>query len=152
MLRNCQKDLRTATFHQGINFFAYCAMGVLKLEDNKVAKFANGYRVDSNFLRQNIEKLKKSLPPKFAAEGLPQDSYENEPDEKAIWFIKMFAQKDKAGNIKIFSAYKVTFEGIDATIGANRINPKITKIDFITDKPAIQALEKKLKSSPPVQY
>ena len=57
--------------------------------------------------------------------------YDNEPNENAIWFIQIFAQVDKAGTVKIYAAYKVTFEGDDARVDSQRSNPKIKNIEFI---------------------
>lgn len=147
-LRNCSKEMRTVTFNSQMSFFKWWVYGNTDLESNKVVYFSKDYKIDSNFLRKNINKVKKSLPKNFWTLPMGEKWYDNEPNEDSIWFIQIFAQIDKAANIKIFSAYKITFEGNDARIDSQRAYPKIRNIEFILDKEAIQVLEKKLKSSP----
>jgi hypothetical protein len=147
-LRNCSKEMRTVTFNSQMSFFKWWVYGKADLESNKVAYFSKDYDLDSNFLKENINRVKKSLPKNFWTLPMGENWYDNEPNENAIWFIQIFAQVDKAGNIKIYSAYKVTFEGDDARVDRQRSNPKIKNIEFIISKENIQALEKKLKSSP----
>jgi len=57
-----------------------------------------------------------------------------EPNEDAIWLMDLFSQIDKNGNVKIFAAYKITFEGTDAKQDKNRMSPKIINVEFIPDK------------------
>lgn len=147
-LRNCSKEVRTVTFHSQLNFFKWWVYGKADLESNKVAVFSKDYHLDSTFLKENINNVKKSLPKNFWTFPMGENGYDNEPNENAIWFIQIFAQVDKAGTIKIYAAYKVTFEGDDARVDSQRSNPKIKNIEFILNKEDIQALEKKLKSSP----
>jgi len=59
----------------------------------------------------------------------------------------MLAHEDKAGHITLHAAYKVTFEGTDARIDAQRDNPKIKNVEFITAKENLLLLEKILRTS-----
>lgn len=147
-LRNCIKEMRIITFHSQMKFFKMWVYGKADLNSNKLAFFSRNYYLDTNFLKENINKVKKSLPKNFWTFPMGENWYDNEPNENAIWFIQVFAQVDKAGNIKIYSAYKVTFDGDDARIDRQRSNPKIKNIEFIISIEEIQALERKLKSSP----
>lgn len=148
LLRNCQGEKRTFTFGSPTGFFKWWVNGKTNLETNRIATFSKDYPLDSNFLRNSIDKVKKSLPSKFWTFPMEEPWHENLPDENAIWFTQIFAQVEKSGNIKVFSAIKVTFEGDDARIDRNRMNPKIKNVEFILNKDEIKALEKKLKASP----
>ena len=151
-LQNCHKETRIFTFGQPSNYFVWWVKGQVNLESNKVVKFSKDYHIDSNYLRQNIEKVKKSLPKDFWGEMMSITPYNNEPNDDAIWFIKIFAEVDKANKIKIYSAIKITFEGNDARMVSNRNNPKVKNVEFIIDKAAIEALTKKLKTASKVEY
>lgn len=144
LLRNCHKELRIMTFASQTSFFKWWVFGKTNLESNKVVYFSKDFVLDSNFLRKNIDKVKKSLPPNFWTFPMREIWMDNEPNEDAIWFIQIFARVDKPGKIKIFSAYKMIFEGNDARIDDQRTNPKISDIEFITDQNDLKALEKKL--------
>ncbi|MFT3933704.1 MAG: hypothetical protein QM726_08835 [Chitinophagaceae bacterium] len=147
-LRNCNKELRTMTFNSQTSFFKWWVYGKTDLASNKVAYFSKDYNIDSNYLKENINSVRKLLPKNFWTFPMNDHWYDNEPNENAIWFTQIFAQLDKAGNIKIYAAYKITFEGDDASVDRQRMNPKIKNIEFILNKEDIQALEKKLKASP----
>lgn len=147
-LRNCSKELRTMTFSSQMSFFKWWVYDKIELASNKVAYFSKDYHVDSNYLRENISRVRKMLPKNFWDLPMGESWYDNEPDEKAIWFIQIFAQVDKAGNTKIYAAYKVTFEGDDARVDRQRSNPKIRNIEFILNKEDLKALEMKLKTAP----
>ena len=72
----------------------------------------------------------------------------NKIDEKEIWFMEVFAQKDGRGNFKVYSAAKIIFEGTDARIDQQRMNPQIKNIEFIFDKTQLDNIGKQLKTSP----
>ena len=148
LLRNCSGELRTVTFGGPTNFFMWWAFGKSDLKSQKVVFFSKDSRVDTSELRAGVDRLRKSLPENFLHAGLTENWFENEPNEDSIWFIKIFAQVEKSQNIKIYSAYKVVFDGNDARIDHQRTNPKVRDVIFITEKNAILALEKKLKNSP----
>jgi len=59
--------------------------------------------------------------------------------------MQIFGQVDKNGFFKIYSAYKVTFEGTDASVDAQRQRLEIKNIEFIFDKHELELLDKKLK-------
>lgn len=125
--------------------------GQYKLEKNKVLFFSTDYKIDSNYLRQGIAGIKKTLPKNFWAFPINEKWYDNEPNQDSIWFTEMFVQIEKSGEIKIFSAYTITFEGTDARIDMQRRSPKIKDIEFIVDKQKLQTLKIKLKASAETQ-
>jgi hypothetical protein len=147
LLKNCNKENRIMTFVSPVDFFRMWVYGQYKLEKNKVLNFSSDYKLDSAFLRANILKIRKSLPKNFwvfPMYGLDRD---NEPNEDVISFTELFVQVDKNQKVKIFSGYKITFEGNDARIDANRRDPKIKDIEFIFDKAALENLEKQLNKN-----
>jgi len=146
-LRNCSKDLRTATFDGQVGFLTWCVNGHVKVDENRVMVFSKDYRMDTALLTNGVNAIKKTLPKSFWDAGMLIQTYDNEPNEKAIWFIRIFAQVEKGDKIKILSAYKITFEGNDARNDAQRRDPKIKNIEFILEKAELEKLEKQLKSS-----
>jgi len=72
----------------------------------------------------------------------------NTPDEKAIWFIEVLANTDNAGKVNVFAAYKITFDGTDATKEAARRDTKITSVEFILDKPSLEKLKTTILTTP----
>ena len=147
-LRNCSKEMRVVTFEEQIGFFWNWVYGQTKLETTKMLHFSDQYKVDSNYLRRKINEVRKSLPPKFWTFPMGEEWFDNEPNQDSIWFIQLFVQIEKTGKVKIFSAYKIIFEGNDARESEQRQNPRIKDIEFILDKQRLLALESKLKISP----
>lgn len=145
--RNCNKEMRTMTFIPQLNSFKNWVYGQGNMETNKVVQFSPKYSLDSNFIRQNILNIRKSLPKNFWNFSMWGEMYNHEPNEDAIWFMHLFSQIDKNGSVKIFAAYKITFEGTDASQEKNRINPKIINVEFILDKVKLAELEKNLKKA-----
>ena len=131
-----------------MSFFRWWVYGNTDLKSDKRVKFSSSYKVDTNFLTKNIERVKKSLPADFWNFRSGGQMFENQPNESAIWFTEIFANVDKSGNVKIYSAIKVTFEGTDARIDAQRRDPKIKNVEFIIEKSDIEKLQRKLKASP----
>jgi hypothetical protein len=128
-----------------MRFFKNWVYGQSKLETQKVLYFSRRYSVDSNFLRQSVINIRSSLPKGFWDFSIWGNTFDNSPNQDSIWFMYLFAEIDKRKNLKIFSAYKITFEGDDATKVAQRHDPKIRNIEFILDKKAIMELEKTLQ-------
>lgn len=119
-----------------------------KLETNKVLRFSSDYKLDSDYVRKGVADMKRTLPKNFITTSKSESWYDNEPNEDLIWFIKIFANViDKTGNIKIFSAYKIVFDGKDARLDEVRAYPHIRNFEFIFEKDKLQQLEKKLKAS-----
>ena len=145
--RNCNKEMRTVTFGSQLNSFKNWVYGQGNMETNKVVQFSPKYQLDSIFIRQNIINVRKALPKNFWNFSMWGEMYNNEPNEDAIWFMHLFSQIDKNGNVKIFSAYKITFEGTDARQDRNRMNPKIINVEFILDKEKLAEIEKDLKKA-----
>lgn len=146
-IRNCNNEKRTITFQDGIDFFEYWALGQTSLAKNKTVQFSKAYKLDSNFLRAGIYDIRKNLPPDFWTFPIGTAWYDYMPGEKGIWFIRILGHEDKAGHLTLYAAYKVTFEGTDARIDAQRTNPKIKNVEFITEKENLMLLEKILKNS-----
>jgi hypothetical protein len=132
------------TFISQLNSFKNWVYGQGNMETNKVVQFSPKYQLDSTFIRQNIIKVRKALPKDFWNFSVWGEMYNNEPNEDAIWFMHLYSQIDKNGNVKIFSAYKITFEGTDARQDINRRNPKIINVEFILDRVKLAALENNL--------
>jgi len=145
--RNCNKEMRTVTFGSQLNSFKNWVYGQGNMETNKVVQFSPNYQLDSTFIRQNIINVRKTLPKNFWNFSMWGEMYNNEPNEDAIWFMHLFSQIDKNGNVKIFSAYKITFEGTDARQDINRMSPKIKNVEFIFDKVKLAKIEKDLKNA-----
>jgi hypothetical protein len=146
-LRNCSKEMRVVTFNSQLNFFKRWAYGLGKFDNQKVLFFSPNYKIDSNYLNENFKKIRGTLPKNFGTLMEREEWYDIEPNQDSIWFIQMFGQIDKNGFFKIYSAYKITFEGTDARVDLQRVKPKIKDIEFIFDKQALQLLDKKLKHS-----
>lgn len=146
-LRNCSNEKKTVTFAEGISFFEYWVLGQTSLAQNKTVHFSKGYSPDTNFLRTEVYDIRKNLPPDFWTFPIGSVWYDYTPGEKGIWFIRILAHEDKAGHLTLYAAYKVTFEGTDARIDAQRANPKIINVEFITAKENLILLEKILRTS-----
>jgi hypothetical protein len=145
--RNCNKEMRTVTFGSQLRSFKNWVYGQGNMETNKAVQFSNKYKLDSTFIRENILNIRNALPENFWNFSSWGAMYNNEPNEEAIWFMHLFSQIDKNGNVKIFAAYKITFEGTDARQDINRTSPKITNVEFILDKEKLAELEKELKKA-----
>jgi hypothetical protein len=146
-LRNCSKELRVGTFISQMNFFKRLTFGQGQLDNQKVLFFSPDYKIDSNYLKENFRKIRHSLPKDYSIFSAREDWYDNEPNVDSIWFIQIFGQVDKNGFFKIYSAYKVTFNGTDASVDDQRVRPKIKNIEFIFDKMELQLLDRKLKEA-----
>ncbi|MEO6734337.1 MAG: hypothetical protein ABIN01_24160 [Ferruginibacter sp.] len=151
IIKNNNKDDHTFTFTSPAQSFKNMVQGQGKLETNKVLHFSPNYKVDTLFVKQNIVNIRKSLPKTFWDFSLWGATYDNEPNQDSIWIMYCFVEINKTKDIKIFSAYKVTFEGFDATIVEQRIDPKIIDLEFIIDKKRLKLLETKLKTLPESQ-
>ena len=143
--------MRTVTFESQIMFFRRWTFGKANFKEQKILLFSKDYNPDSLVLHNQIVKLKATLPKNFFTEGnFFGDWYNNQPEDKAIWFTQVYAKKDKQGNFKVFSAFTITFEGTNAKDDNQRRNPKIKNIEFIFDKPHLLLLADKLKSLTPM--
>ena len=87
------------------------------------------------------------MPSIFFQYPLSGDWYDNIPDEKSIWFTLIFCREDKKGSFKIYSAIKVGFEGTDARLLEQRINPRINLLEFNFDKTELAKLLQKIRAS-----
>jgi hypothetical protein len=151
-LRNCQRELRTVTFQNQVDIFWKCVSNQTTIRKQHILHFGTDYKLDTIFFENQIEKIRKTLPTNFFqtlfAEDDWSDWYDNIPDEKAIWVIEIFAQKNSTGSFKVYSAVKIIFKGTNTVVDEQRINPQIEKIEFIFDKQQLKILEAKLKDSP----
>lgn len=146
-LRNCSGEKRTVTYSNGIDFIYNWVLGQTSLAVNKTVLFSKVNKPDSNFLKSGIYELRKALPANYWSFPFGTEWYDYLPNEKGIWFIRILAYEDKAGHITFHAAYKITFEGTDARIDAQRANPRIKSVEFITAKENLAVLEKILKTS-----
>jgi hypothetical protein len=96
-LRNCNKEMRVIPFVEPLTFFDRWIRGLSKLEKQKILKFSDDYIIDSNYLRDGIRKIRATLPNNFWDVREGEKWYDNEPNDEAIWFIKLFVQVDKTG-------------------------------------------------------
>jgi len=150
-VRNCQGEMRTTTFQNQIQFFNRWVYGKANFKEQKILNFSKGYKIDSLSLYNQILKIRGTLPKSFFTAGnFFGDWYNNLPDEKSIWFTQAFAEKDQQGNFKVFSAFKIIFEGNNAHNDIQRTDPKIKDIEFIFDKDQLLQLSKKLKLLSPL--
>lgn len=74
--------------------------------------------------------------------------YDNTPDEPAIWFEQLYAKEDKQGNMTIYAACRITFDGNNTRSDEQRTDPKISNIEFIFEKDKLGELVKHLKTLP----
>ena len=147
-IRNCQHEMRTVTFEQQVKFFWKWVYGMSDISKQSILHFAPGYSPDTAVLRQQIEKIRKALPPDFI-KGYPSGGwYDNDPDQPAIWFTMVFAKQDKPGNVTAFAAYRITFDGNNAHQDEQRMQPRITNLEFIFDKATLAKLAGQLKTLP----
>jgi hypothetical protein len=142
---NCSYETRTVTFTTQLTYFKNWVRGQGNLETNKVVNFSPNYKLDTSFIRQNTLKIKNSLPKNFWNFSTWGERYDKVPNEESIWFMHLLSQVEKNGNIKIFAGIKITFEGTDARIEKNRVDPKIINVEYITDKKQLIKLENELK-------
>jgi hypothetical protein len=152
-VRNCQHEMRVFTFQSQVSYFwkwAYYDFHMPDIAKQKVLHFSSSYTVDSPFIRSQIEKIRKSVPPGFFNLKLTDIWYDNEPDDSTIWFTIIFAKKAVSGNIA-YAAYRITFEGNNAQIEEQRINPRIRNIEFIYGKVALTKLMDRIKVLPPTR-
>jgi len=153
-LRNCQGEMRTVPFQGQMNVLKHCVLGKTTLATQRVIHFSRNYKVDTVWFNLQVEKIRKTLPASYFSDfgkvGVSGGWYDNIPDEKAIWFIYVFAHKNKNGTYKAYSAIEVYFEGDNAHIDEQRENPVITNIKFIFDPAGLKVVEEKLKTSHPV--
>jgi hypothetical protein len=132
-------------------FFCRWTFGKANFREQKILIFSKGFKVDTLFLHNQLVKLKATLPKNFFGQGnFFGDWYDNQPDEQSIWFTQVYAEKDKLGNFKAFSAFTITFEGTNARDDNQRADPKIKNIEFIFDKERLLLLAGKLKSLSPI--
>src|SRR5579859_3981389 len=157
ILQNCQLETRNFAFYRPLSFFRRWVEGRSDIRNQKILAFVPSYVVDTTFLQRQIEKVRKSLPADFfkmkftgsLLEGPTGTRYNNSPDEQAIWFEMVFSKEDKAGKRTTYAAFRITFDGNDARIEEQRMDPKITNIQFVFDKDELAKLGERLKSSSP---
>jgi hypothetical protein len=147
-LKNSQKEDRIATYHGQYKFFwNWVWKPQYSFRDQKVLQFSESFKPDTVYIRQKVEKIRKTLPNDFwNPVNFYGDMFDHEPQEAGIWFINTFIRQEKYGGLKVYAAYKVTFEGNDARVDATRHSPKIKGIEFIYDKPRLAEYEKQIKS------
>ena len=147
-LRNCQGSMMMVTFQTQLNVLKHCVLGETTLATQKVIHFSRDYKVDTAWFNQQIAKVRKTLPASYFRKiGVSGGWYDNNPDEKAIWFILIFAHLNKDGTFKPYSAIEVYFEGDDARIDEQRINPAIRDVRFVFDAARLKELLQKLKTA-----
>jgi hypothetical protein len=147
-LRNCQSELRTVTFDGQLSTLNWWVIRKTKLKDQKVLQFSPSYKLDSSWLINQIEKLRKTLPSSyFQPHSFMSDWYNNYPDEPAIWFLQVYAYKDKSEKFHPLAAFKVVFDGDDARVDAYRRSATIKNIIFIFDKAELAKIALKLQSN-----
>jgi hypothetical protein len=145
LIKNTQKEMRVTTYYGQVKFFWWWILGNTDFQKQRILQFSAGYKPDSVALRENVEKLRALLPPVYQnpVRISVGEWRENNPDEKAIWFTEVFAEKNK-GAFTVYGAYKIVFEGDDARIDQQRSNARIKHISFIFDKTELEALGKQL--------
>jgi hypothetical protein len=144
--------MRTVTFQSQVSVFLKIIAKKAPLDKQKILIFSKNYKLDTTYLENQIEKLRKTLPPDFfQGTDYLGGWYDNTIDEKKIWFTEIFAEKDKQGFYKVYSAVKIIFDGTDAKIEEQRMNPKITNIVFLFDKAELTKLGEQLRVSPEVE-
>lgn len=147
-IRNCQNEMRTVTFQNQVSFFSRWAWGWSDIRKQRILNFSPNYKVDTSFLQSQIEKIRLLIPKGFGSSYPSGFWYDNVPDEPSIWFTVVFVKQDKQGNISAFAAYRISFEGNNAHLDEQRINPKISNVEFIFDKAALTKLAQRLKTLP----
>lgn len=148
-LRNCQSEDRTVTFQEQVTILWKCVAGWTNLRDQRILRFSPDYKLDSSEFNSNISRIKKLLPVNFfKGYEFLGPVLENKPDEKAIWFTQVYAQKNSKGDFQVYAAIRVTFNGNDARVDSQRKDPRIVKLEFVYDKSELVKLALKLKSSP----
>ncbi|MDF2187895.1 hypothetical protein [Paraflavitalea sp. CAU 1676] len=149
-LRNCQGEMRTFTFQSQVKIIWKCVAKWTTLREQRILNFSPEYKLDSAYFDNQILKIRKALPVNFFKDPTKVSFFwhNNVPDEKAIWFIELFMQKDSKGKYIVYAAVKVEFDGTDAKVDRQRSDPKIKALTFILDRNELDELGKKLKASP----
>lgn len=143
-ITNCGNESRLVIPMTTVRGIKYLVYGSAEFRKMKTLHFSKNANLDTSRFLKNIDKLKSTLPKNYFG-GLSGYEFSNEPNENFIWITNIFGEILESGKIKIFSAYKMTFEGNDPTALAFRSEAKISNIDFIFDLKQKIELEKELK-------
>jgi hypothetical protein len=144
-LRNCQKEMRVSTYQSQVVVFYHLVGGWTTLQNQKWIKFSPNYKVDTASIEKQIEQLRKRLPVNyFKTKNLTGESYDNFPNEEAVWFTVIFSNGGSSSPLKIYGAIKILFTGNDARVDSQRSDPQIENIEVITDSDKLKVIQKKL--------
>lgn len=150
-LRNCQSEMRTVTFQSQLNTFNWWVFGKTNLKDQRIFVFSPSYKLDSNYLNKQVQKVREKLPASFFKPNpFLGDWHENIPDEPSIWFLQVYANKDKNGKFNALAAVRFVFEGEDARLDRNRAKAAIKDIVFIFDKQELGEIAQMLQATQPL--
>ncbi|MDI9312881.1 MAG: hypothetical protein QM535_21910 [Limnohabitans sp.] len=147
ILQNINFDNRTFAYNSQAKSILNWIWGRATLNQNKNILFSPEYNFDTVFYKQKIAEIKKRLPKNFFNFNSYGSTYNNIPNENAIWFLYVFSQINKDKSIKAYAAYKVYFTGNDASVDSQRANAKVTNVEFITDLEKLKQIELQLKNS-----
>jgi len=144
-LRNCQKEMRVTTYQNQVVVFYHLVGGWTTLQSQKWLKFSPTCKVDTASIEKQIEQIRKRLPVNyFKTQRLTGESYNNFPEEEAVWFTVIFSNGGSSSPLKIYGAIKILFTGNDARVDSQRSDPRIENIEVITDSDKLKAIQKKL--------
>ena len=143
-ITNCGNESRLVIPMTTVRGIKYLVYGSAEFRKMKTLNFSKNANLDTSKFLKNIDKLKSTLPKNYFGR-LSGYEFSNKPNENLIWITNIFGEISEGGKIKIFSAYKMTFEGNDPTAFTFRSDPKISNIDFIFDLKQKTELEKVLK-------
>lgn len=141
---NCGNETRIVNPESTVRAIRYLVYGSAEFKKTKIINFGSSIKVDTADFLLNISRLKQTLPINYFG-VLSGYSFSNEPNDDSIWISNTFIQVLPKGQIKVFSGYKMTFEGSDPTSESFRSDPKIKTIQFLFAPLQLKELEKRLK-------
>ena len=139
---NCGNETRIVKPESTVRAIKSLVYGSAEFRKTKIINFSSSIKVDTAGFLLNISRLKQTLPKNYFG-ILSGYAFSNEPNEDIIWISNNFIQILANGQIKVFSGYKITFEGSDPTSESFRSDPKIKNIQFLFTPLQLKDLEKR---------
>ena len=145
-IANCNGENRTVLYGEQLSSVMWCLKGNVKFKESIKIKYSKNSIVNTDSLEQKAIQFRKLLPKDYWSEGIGVTRLDTKPNEsRQIWFERVYAKEETKGNLKVFAACKVIFDGVDPEI--ERINPKVKDIIVILDQKELnkyKAIIKKL--------
>jgi hypothetical protein len=141
---NFNGENKTALYGDQTSSILWCLKGDVKFKESIKLKYSTNSTVDADSLEQKGILFRKVMPKDYWSQGVGATRLDTKPNEDGhIWFERIFAEEDAKGDIKVFAAYKVMFEGTNSE--QERMHPRIKDIIVILDKKELGECEADIK-------